>query len=843
MRRGWNPELEKLVRRADPVARILPEVVATTAEDVRDRADEWAAADSLEGLFVRYDGGVEAGGENNVLLETGVSSAYLGDLARAEHFDCARIELPTGGFFAPAIVSAWLSPRVDPDEPKTVARWGMQLLWVARHNLAPGEPDPGLRLHALHEPLYVDAAGELNPSAVVFDLAAAGVAIREPVVPPPYLGPNPGQAEPVPATVFVHVWAAAADGSPATNAGWGYDPAGGVHDTGAYRLQRAVLGETAFGWVYADALPGVPRLTLHACTLTPRTASFILSPVDLGTHPPAEVELVAQGETPLGTALDFQVRADDGAWVSFHDGDLVATDNRAGGGSDLSAASAHPVSVRQVYHVRVTLTPSASVSPVARAIGARAVERTLYEGESRWGGARWAFDPVTLKGEITDSSLTLVRTGPRDYRDPGTELLGRYDVADITVRVWLGHPTRLPRSRWMLLDAFLLEDYTSHGPAIELALLSPLGLARVKLPPAQQRSPHEVVREPIEYRNATLADVYQDLVASAIALPERFRGESPTSTATVTKRLADGEGKDELDAIARLAGGTVISSQGRVKWVDVRGARTLAAVFPREEVRPVRVTPGLRQRVPEYFVRYQWLAEAEDSGGRYLSEVRSFHTAALSRLGTATLDAPRELPDVVARWIDTDVLAEAEAKATTEALGPGLMLWSFQTQHAYPELEPGDLVAVETTDFVARDPVAGRVLKGRLWALGVVAGVGHPLEPAEISVWIRRFSDIVPQSEFVARIGEEGPRYYDIYDPRMVHAEETATHYAITCSRGGGVEQIFGAHRAFDGGWTDARSAEVRAMAAPLPEPLLLMVPKAGEGVTTIVWLQAVSFR
>jgi hypothetical protein len=185
--------------------------------------------------------------------------------------------------------------------------------------------------------------------------------------------------------------------------------------------------------------------------------------------------------------------------------------------------------------------------------------------------------------------------------------------------------------------------------------------------------------------------------------------------------------------------------------VDLHGEQTVAAVFAAEEIRPLGAAPGLRQRVPEFFVKYKW-QEKENESGRYLSEVRSFHTAALAAVGSARLDAPKVLEDDVARWVDTDELAGAEAARVTTSLGAGLILWSFETPYPFPELEVGDLVTVACDWFVASDPVASRELRGQIWATGVVVRQHDPWGRG-FDIWIRNYSDLVPASAVVDRDG------------------------------------------------------------------------------------------
>jgi hypothetical protein len=764
VKRGWSPELERLVRRADPVARLIPEVVATTAEDVRERRDEWLEADSLTGLSARYDGGVEITGVEHALVEEAamVGTAYLTSLGRhvldsgAVHL--ARLEWTEGGaYWEPRKIVVQLVAQLDAGAPKEVASWGVQLLWLESHTASSEAQTEPLEysFYPLHEPVYIPAAGGVNPGPVEVDFALLGIEVRQPLRPPLFTGLNRASAAALPPTGFVHVWALKDDASPAGNVGWAADASRASKTQGGLRLQSFML-VAANGVVGGQAVSQVPALSMYGHTLAEVTVGFTGpdNRIDLGADPGADVELVGQGAQPTGTSVAWEVMADDGTWTAFRDGDLAGVDNRPQGGADLSPTATHPVARRRSYHMRARLIPSATTSPIAGALGARAVERIVLDGEASWqqSGA-WAFDPITSAAEVMEGTLRILRTGERDYRDPGTEIFTRYYIAQLSIRLWIGHPA-LARRLWLLVDSFLVDDYDSHGPEFTVLCISPLAFTRATIPPATQAGP-ATVRDPLVFANSAIHDVYAALLESAVAVPERYRGSPmPEVPWSVTKRITDADAKSELDALARLAGGAMICSQGRLRFVDVVGVKPLTAVVVREEHREDRISPGLRHRTPEFFVPYLW-SEAEGES-RFRSLVRSFHVQALERLGTATLDAPRELDHVVARWIDTDELASAAARQVTEAMGPGLMVWSIVTEYAYPELELGDLIAVEAASFAARDLVGGRELKGRVWALGVVQSIGDPWG-RQLSIWVRRYADVTVGSEPVDTGGYGAP--------------------------------------------------------------------------------------
>lgn len=254
-------------------------------------------------------------------------------------------------------------------------------------------------------------------------------------------------------------------------------------------------------------------------------------------------------------------------------------------------------------------------------------------------------------------------------------------------------------------------------------------------------------RDQIAYSNSSLKDTSDDLMQNHLALDARYQGPGIADDATlVTKTLTDPSdrgkptSKRELDALAHIAGGGYISSQGRIKFVEMYGQRAIRAIFPSEEIKMEEASPGFEERVPEYFVRYQW----NEAHGEYGAELKVFHAGALLNLGKDHLNAP-ELDEVVCKWIPSETLASTVGTRHVTAIGPGLIEWRFVSNYPYPELEPGDLVLVQTDQFVARDPNASRELRGVLWADAVVRSVD--VSARRFTVWVRNYADIVEDAD------------------------------------------------------------------------------------------------
>lgn len=739
MRTGWTPELDALLRRADPAARLIAELAVTSAEDVRRRKEEWDAGSVSGTVITLPSGGARLQGILGNYVSQTTHNGWITDLDPSGAMKVARLRWP-GLRYAQAEVSrirAWLHPRLNGGQPQEVAWWECRVFTLMRYDAAFG----GQRYLSIAEigRSRVQAGG--NEGEVVFDFDRL-----VPGYPPPEdlagLGVYP---DPI---TYVAIVALKADGSAAGNVGWAIDTGTtSVTQGPAVTLQGWTLTEVDDSDPWAERFRGwwrdgtlaeaVPYIVVERSSYSPATITFSGSAqINLGRVPDADeaIELVGQGETPSDSSLTFEVLADNGTtWVPFRDGQLV---------SELPGVSA-----RQTYVLRVTLSPNSEgdVTPTVRNLGARAVRRwPLPELTSVQLTNSWGFDPRTLVGSIPTVRVSVLRDGARDFHDLATEILSQYGVSDIEIRLWIGAAS-LPRDRWMLVDTFELEDYVPAPGAIHLDGVHPSARLRVAQLPVYDELAKR--REPLVYANVSLADAYQDLISGRAALPERYLGPGITDDTTlVGKLITDGDAKTELDALAYLAGGVMISSQGQVSFRDVANASGIAAIFPAEEIEVVGATPGLRQAVPEWYVPWDW-AEAE---GRFRGEVRAFAAAALDAVRAGRLDAPSRLDDRIARWIATEAHAERVGQRHVEWFGLGLILVRFRPHLPHPHLEPGDVVLVETRDFVGRDPHTGRALKGRLWARAVISEVADPLG-RDLVAWVRSYADLFPSIESATR--------------------------------------------------------------------------------------------
>jgi len=268
-------------------------------------------------------------------------------------------------------------------------------------------------------------------------------------------------------------------------------------------------------------------------------------------------------------------------------------------------------------------------------------------------------------------------------------------------------------------------------------------------------------RDPVAYLNQSLKDVYDDLLVNQLGIEESLIGPSVEDDTTLVSKTITVTGgtkptsKRELDAIAHLGGGGVISSQGRILFRELYGVRPIRAVFPSTEIKMEAAGPGYEQRVPIYFVKWRW----NETTQVYEDELRVLHAGAFTKLGKARINATQTLDEDVAQWIQTEALASAVGNRHVAALGPGLLEWRFTAIYPYPELEPGDLILVETDQFLARDPNASRALRGVLWAAGVVRSVD--VSARKFTIWIRNYADILGATEAAKRLRKPIPEAGD----------------------------------------------------------------------------------
>lgn len=794
MRNGFTEELRELIYRADPSVQLVPEFVVTVAEGVKELQSEWDAADDLTGLESLVAGGVRLVGDDTGIVEQPNNDGdTITGLTRATGFDALIVRWQNQpAFRSLGSFTARLHPRVDAGSPKTVAFWRCQAYRVARIQPETAVRDsttsaPGLlTLEPITEVIEVAALGEAEGD-VNFNFRTGVFGIGAFIGSPPsydgwigqattdafeFAQSNPTGFAIVGDTINVFkVWAVDANGNPADNVAWMANStvldansnqrhlfAGGEGYATSRSFRDPVDGITSGSVVVAGALNSVPDFKIGQISYTEATVGFTGAgnDIDLGSAPTNTLECLVGGATPGGAVISAQIN-DGGGWVDIADGDIIGEDNTSQGGNDLSG-----VAVQQSYTMRATLTPGSGgfTTPILRQLGVRELTITPVYGTTIVTGAGYAVDPITHRGEITEPTIVILRTGERDYLDYGSLLLSQNHIGDIQVRLFVGHPdtSLISRQDWLHLDSYEVEDYEAQDAALVIRGRSVMARLRTQFPAFVETAPGEGERQPVEYSNAAISDVLADIVDGQVGLIGRYRGPLPQSTTTVSNIIEEADAKNAIDELAFLAGQAVIASQGKVRGVqlgpaDVDG-ETPIAWFPMTDKVDTYISPGFEQRMDEVFVKWGWFEEAEE----FDNEVRFFNGTALTKLGGSGLQSTQFLDEGISRWIVTESHAIEVARAMTTARGVGMLLWRFKPIFPQPHLEPGDMIAMETDQFVGKSPISNREIKGPIWVTGRVQDIRGFLDDQEITMWVYSWEDIKYAQDDITRLGYKKPK-------------------------------------------------------------------------------------
>ena len=815
MRSGWNAKLRNLLHRADPALHLVAEVVKVIAADIRVTKDDWSGADSFTGFDVLNSGGARLQlASTSAISQPSDDGALTTQLTSVPPLSALLIEWDQANAEEIEIgnLVARLNPRVDGGQPNEVYEWRAQLFRVIERG-----PEIGrIVVIAISRIATVSAAGDLV-SDITFDFVRED---RAPVVgaPPAYTFEDDPQKNAHPQTL-VRIWAVKTDGNPASNVAWMSSSAiGATLQASSYTVRHFTLleGDSTFGrevggrtvYSLSDTVAQMPRFTLNRATYTAATITFSQTGklIDLGAVPTQDPEIVASGQTPGDSTITYEIH-DGTAWVECFDGDIIGQDNRNddGVGSDLSG-----VALQQTYQMRATLTPTSSGfgTPIVRRLGVREVETTDLSGIATVQGAGWQVDPRTLKGNVPKAEIHILKTGERDYRYYGSELLSQHHIGEIELRVWVGDVTGvyLRRSEWLHVDSFEVEDYRNTDTAHVVVGVSPIRRLRKQVPPFVATGPFDGKREPVEYANQTIKAAATDIITNLVGLPTRLVGPEIEDTSLVGKTIKKADAKDELDRLAYLAGYGVISSQGQVKAVrmvrDGLGAETPAAVFLPGDYTPIEIGPGYATRVDEFFVPYGW----DDDSESFAAEARRVNGTAVVKLAGQGLQSTDRLDEETAKWIPNLQLADAVALRVTNHFGNGLIPWRIRSTFPQPHLEPGDPVVVVTDQFVGRSPNTDQEIRGTFSALGVISRVGD-FWGRDLTVWIPSFDDVVALAGDVTRLNYLKPA---ITESEIVFAPDGSVRYQGQVEQAGSVRAVVD-KTAFQGSGT----VDVQALQLP----------------------------
>lgn len=548
-------------------------------------------------------------------------------------------------------------------------------------------------------------------------------------------------------TTFWFIWALKADGSPATNVGWARNSAVTEVVNGSRKLRTVQIRRDGQNWAIEgpSAYGATPRPVFRCDVQCGSYAAAELdytggNLLDLGAAPTDTVIFTGIAGVPDGCGSTFQVRNDaDSAWLTFTDGQTAAEIG---------------VSQRQTYKVRWQGAPNATTdaTPTLWEIGVRDVKKVWLSDLISDVRAKWAIpDVAELVPSIPEFEFVFIKNGEHEFNDRITRLLSENYLGTLAFRVWRGDPTR-PRAEWMHKDdATLIDDYDPRDADVSVIAHSALIFTKGALPVYDTTLQK---RTPLQLANKTPRQAYDEIVGNQLApdIPARYKGESLFDDSTlISKTIEDSDGLTELNAIEHVAGCALSTSQGKLKSFSMFAPGAVQVLFPSQKIQWRSTSPGLRQRVPRFFVRYNY----DPVAGQYGGEARliSGNDILATNLKPSRIDAVTELRDEVARWIPTEILAKQIGQRRVNSLGQGMLVWTFDSTEFHPELELGDVVAVETDRFFARDPsqTTQRTLKGALWAIARV--VEHDVEGKSFGVWIQSYSDILGSSDAAVRLG------------------------------------------------------------------------------------------
>lgn len=587
-----------------------------------------------------------------------------------------------------------------------------------------------------------------------------------------------------------------------TNAAWMYNTTGGESTTAGkgtlswWSISQATAtphfpnaeGPTLLstgGWYSVAEDTNLGRAAIYVRTNTGASATLTFTGAgtfDLGAAVTGDQEFAGNGETPTGTGLTYEVW-NGTAWVAYNSGDRATIELPT-------------VAKAQTRDLRVTFAGSTDNlrTPVLRVVGMRdvtAVDVSNLLGEELPDTFYQITDLVACKAEVAELTLRIVRHGTNaDADDTITRIISSLaNVSATHVRLSISAPG-LARKDELHVDTYRVDDYTASDAALDLVCVSALDRLKLPIPKRALVSSNWVVT-PATYATAggdTLTSVFTDLRDGQLGLDSRYRGSvpqhGPTDQGGTTWSKVQGQvgapgigtagktelAKDVLEQLARIAGGVLSTSQGRIHYRDLfETTKVLAATFPEREIAWTDTPPGLRQRAPRVLVSFQpttlggkdWTKSIEREDGSLI--------AAIEQAGTEAGTQVDQIPDEVSRWMrcsapqplgttppdDAEGLADAVAHRHVRTYGAGLLVWGFTSRIPYPHLQFGDLVAAETSRFVGRDALLSREIRGSIWARGVI--VGRNLWGTRFALFIRSWSDLNPTQRFVTQKGTYAP--------------------------------------------------------------------------------------
>lgn len=748
-RAGYTDALAALLEGQPAIARPIIETLDIVRGDIKNSEADFQGEDgALAGLQLLTGGGVQldptggdvigigdvtAGGTPAIPLDNeprqdGIAVLVLecsDAIAQKPIYQIRmRMDNDSGGNAATAaFCRVYRLDDVIEDFSPANNRWSLQALTTAIASTIP--PAPG----GLNQELVFDI-----PGSVGILPGAAPTGSVDPTDPASFgLIDQP--------TYVVICWAQRLTGDPASTSLWRAWTTGGsqvppIGDANSRVSGRDFNIYQGIGDVYEPERTArefsMPIALLAGATFVAADAVWTTNPLDLGAAPGSgtalqiQITSTSEGDSSVTT---FIREASGVTWRECADGDLIGVNN-IDTGNDLSALPRV-----QQYEIRADLDPSTDsvVSPKLLNFGVLEVTSTIVDDEIEIESFEQALDPVTGAAEIPSMSLVIRRDGVRDYRAFGEELISDNPFAALTLRLWIGHPTRLARADWLLVDDFVVRNLDTSGDGLALDLASTLLATLEDFPVQGSRS--------LDFNfTSTLAQAWEDFHDSLNA-PDRLKGTGPStteSTKTVDKTISAGDTAVAIDLrqeIDLLAGGSTISSQGQWDFVPLFPSLDSGVVIPIEDYEPEGFDYGTDRRTTEVSIQYP----DKTSPGEYLEETYTAPTVVLEAFGSfgggerSVFGAPLNL------WFPFDDFA----KDLPDLVGPRLVNYfssgvaqiKIRSRTPRPQLQLGDRVTIQSDLYLFNNPFTGQPVRGLTWFTATVAGQ-HDALGRSLTLWI-----------------------------------------------------------------------------------------------------------
>jgi hypothetical protein len=298
----------------------------------------------------------------------------------------------------------------------------------------------------------------------------------------------------------------------------------------------------------------VPVATITIEHFSPTSTAIYT--IDLGGVPSAASggRVVFDRGVPTGAsaALSLSTAGSGGPWTAVTDGDVVTTK-------------------QQTYHLKLQMDAplNQNIAPHVSALGIEFRTPVDVTAEATVEPIAQEIDVPFLAASIGEGSVSVVRTGARDYRDQASDLATSHPVSALEVDVRLGsrHPL-VPRSAWMLIDRGTVNNRAPSVGAEQFGLLSVLKKPQAEDSGADRDVQHRAHRHGLGHEQRC------DVVSVTPAIPfSGVPGAYSQSRLFHARAVVVG---GRASARARYARSTATLARASTNWASCRSSRTIS---------------------------------------------------------------------------------------------------------------------------------------------------------------------------------------------------------------------------------------------------------------------------